>query len=434
MSIAVRTRASLLLTAACALGVLSASPASAAPGELDRTFGDHGKVITNFSRGNDGANDVAIQANGKIVAVGRASTRNYYGKFAVARYRTNGHLDPEFGGDGLVTTNFAKRQDAASAVAIQADGGIVVAGSGSLTTRDGYVALARYNADGTLDGSFGDGGLIRANPTTGDDYASDVTIQADGQIVVAGTIGAGKFAVLRFDPDGTPDATFSGDGVVKTDIAPGYDYASAVAIDAGGNIVVAGTSGDGSFAAVRYTSDGTLDTTFDGDGVVTTDLTEGYDSANSVAIDADGNVLLAGEAGFCCEYTGSFGLVRYETDGTPDPTFGGGDGIVITNFTRTDDSARDLAIQANGKIVAVGTEGFNGAHSRFALARYTSDGVLDPTFGDGGRVVTAFSKGFDSASSVAIQSDGKIVAAGTTYPDPDGLNGLFALARYGGAG
>jgi uncharacterized delta-60 repeat protein len=93
-----------------------------------------------------------------------------------------------------------------------------------------------------------------------------------------------------------------------------------------------------------------------------------------------------------------------------------------------------VAIQANGKIVAVGTEGFNGAHSRFALARYTSDGVLDPTFGDSGRVVTAFSKGFDSASSVAIQTDGKIVAAGTTYPDPDGLNGLFALARYGGAG
>ena len=93
-----------------------------------------------------------------------------------------------------------------------------------------------------------------------------------------------------------------------------------------------------------------------------------------------------------------------------------------------------MAIQANGKIVAVGTEGFNGAHSRFALARYTSDGALDPTFGGSGRVVTAFSKGFDSASSVAIQADGKIVAAGTTYPDPDGLDGLFALARYGGAG
>lgn len=429
-----RSRVSILLAAACALSVVSAGPASAAPGELDRTFGNGGKVVTNISRGNDGASDVAIQANGKIVAVGRASTRNYYGKFAVARYRTNGHLDPAFGGDGLVTTNFATRQDAASAVAIQDDGRIVVAGSGSLTTSDGYVALARYNADGTLDGSFGDAGVVRANPTTGDDVAGDVAIQADGQIVVAGTIGAGKFAVLRFDPDGGPDATFSGNGVVMTDIAPGYDSASAVSIDAGGNIVVAGTSGDGSFAAVRYTSDGTPDATFDGDGVVTTDLTAGYDSANGLAIDADGNVLLAGEAGFCCEYTGSFGLVRYETDGTLDPTFGGGDGIVVTNFTRTDDSARDVAIQANGKIVAVGTEGFNGAHSRFALARYTSDGALDPTFGGSGRVVTAFSKGFDSAGSVAIQADGKIVAAGTTYPDPDGLDGLFALARYGGAG
>jgi uncharacterized delta-60 repeat protein len=429
-----RARASLLLTTACALSSLSASPATAAPGALDRTFGDGGTVTTNFSRGSDGASDVAIQANGKILAVGRASTRNYYGKFAVARYRTNGHLDPAFGGDGLVTTNFAKRQDAASAVAIQDDGGIVVAGSGSLTTRDGYVALARYHPDGTLDGSFGDAGLVRANPTTGDDYAGDVAIQADGRIVVGGTVGAGKFAVLRFNADGTPDDTFSGDGVVKTDVATGYDSASSVAVDAGGNIVVAGTSGEGSFAAVRFTSAGTPDATFDGDGIVTTDLTEGYDAANSVAIDAAGNVLLAGEAGFCCEYTGSFGLVRYDAGGTLDLSFGGGDGIAITNFTRTDDAARDVAIQANGKIVAVGTEGFNGAHSRFALARYTSDGILDPTFGDGGRVVTAFSKGFDSASSVAIQTDGKIVAAGVTYPDPDGLDALFALARYGGAG
>src|SRR6188508_1891345 len=102
-----RTKASLLIAAAaCALIALSAGPAHATPGDLDRTFGDRGKVITNISRGNDGASDVAIQANGKIVAVGRAATRNYYGKFAVARYRADGHLDPAFGSDGVVTTNF----------------------------------------------------------------------------------------------------------------------------------------------------------------------------------------------------------------------------------------------------------------------------------------------------------------------------------------
>jgi uncharacterized delta-60 repeat protein len=427
-----RLRLALVLAVAGA-AVMSASPARAAPGQLDRTFGGDGRVITNISRGNDGAADVAIQANGKIVAVGRASTRHYYGKFALARYRTDGHLDPAFGGDGVVTTNFAKRQDAASAVAIQSDGKIIAVGSGSLTTRDGYFALARYDPDGTLDATFGDGGMVRTNPTTGDDYATDVAIQADGRIVVVGTMGAGKFAVIRYTSDGTLDASFSGDGVAKANIATGYDSASAVALDAGERIVVAGTGGDGSFAAARFDSGGTLDPSFGGDGVVTTHLTVGYDSANAVAIDADGNILLAGEAGFCCEYTGSFGLVRYQDDGTPDTTFGG-DGTVITNFTIADDSARDVAIQASGKIVAVGSAGFNGASSKFALARYTTAGTLDPTFDGNGKATTRFSHGFDGASSVAIQADGRIVAAGGTYPDIDGLDSLFALARYGGAG
>jgi uncharacterized delta-60 repeat protein len=431
--IAVRTKIPLLLIVACVLTATPAGPARATPGKLDRTFGDGGRVITDFTRANDTANDVAIQANGKIVAVGRASTRRYYGRFAVARYRASGHLDPTFGGDGRVTTNFVTREDAASAVAIQADGRIVVVGGAALTARDGVFALARYHLDGTLDDTFGDAGRVTTNLSSGDDSAADVAIQDDGRIVVAGTVGNGKFALARYGLDGGLDLTFDGDGLVRTDVATGYDSASALAIDADGSIVVAGTTGDGMFAIVRFTSDGSLDASFDGDGKVTTDLTTGYDSANGVAIDADGKIVLAGEAGFCCEYTGRFGLVRYEADGALDATFGD-DGEVITNFTRADDSARDVAIQANGKIVAVGTSGFDGSSSRFALARYLPSGILDPAFGGDGTVTTAFSRGFDSAAAAALQADGRIVAAGGTYPDILGLDGRFALARYGGAG
>jgi uncharacterized delta-60 repeat protein len=426
-----RTIAVTLVLAACSTLAIP-GVASAAAGNLDRSFGDGGKVITDITRANDAANDVAIQPNGKIVAVGRASTRRYYGRFAVTRYRTNGHLDPAFGGDGLVTVDVATREDAAAAVAIQTDGGIVAVGGAAVTARNRAFALVRLEPDGSRDAGFGVGGIVTSDLSPEDDGAADVAIQADQRIVVAGTVGTGRFAVARYGSDGSLDPTFSGDGTVRTDITPGYDSASALAIDADGDIVVAGTTGDGSFAVVRYLPDGTPDASFGGDGIVTTDLTEGYDAANGVAVDGAGRVVVAGEAGFCCEYTGRFGVVRYEADGTPDATFGDG-GVVITNFSRTDDAASDLAIQTDGSIVVVGTEGFDGLRSRFAVARYTDTGVLDPTFGRDGRVVTSFSRGFDSARAVAIQTDGAIVAAGGSYPDPDGLNGRFAIARYHGS-
>jgi uncharacterized delta-60 repeat protein len=428
--IIVRSRTVSLVALAFSLTMMP-RPALAAPGDLDGTFGRHGRVITNLTPGNDGASDVAIQANGKVVVAGRASSRRGYGRFAVTRYRANGGLDPTFGGDGVVITNFAKREDSAAGVAIQADGKIVAAGGANPTARISKFAVARYNTDGTLDSTFGGNGKVTTGFSGGQDDGRDVAIQADGKIVVAGTTDQGEFAIARYHPDGTLDTSFDGDGKATADITAEYDAVSAVAIDADGKIVVAGYGGDLplTFALTRFNADGTLDTTFDGDGVVTTDLTEGFDNANAVAIQSDGKIVAAGEAGFCCEYTGSFGLVRYDSDGALDTTFSG-DGKVFTNFTNGDDSASAVAIQSDGKIVAAGSEGFNGASSRFALVRYEADGTRDPTFGDQGKVVTRFSRGFDGARAVAIQADGRILAVGSTYPDIDGLDGLFALARY----
>jgi uncharacterized delta-60 repeat protein len=434
MTLAMRPRSPVFLALACLLVMLPAGRARAAPGDLDATFGGDGKVVTNFGKGIDAPEDVAIQANGKIVAVGRASTRRGSVRFALARYRTNGSLDPTFGGDGLVIINFAGRSNAAFGVAIQSDGRIVAVGDVEVTARVHRFAVARFDRDGTLDPTFGGNGKVTTGFTGGDDGARDVAIQADGRIVVVGSTDLGEFALARYEIDGMLDLTFDGDGRVTTALtSTGLDSANGVAIDADQRIVVAGTGGNGSFALARYDSLGTLDATFDGDGKVRTNFTGGFDTADAVAIQDDGKIVVAGEAGFLGEWTGDFGLARYESDGTLDAMFDG-DGKVITRFTRDDDSASDVAIQANGKIVAAGSAGYNGAAARFALARYRWNGSLDSSFGRDGRATTRFSKGFDFARGLAIQPDGKIVVAGSTFAEIDGIDAKFALARYlGGA-
>jgi uncharacterized delta-60 repeat protein len=443
-----RRRNPIVIVLACALISMFAGPVHAAPGDLDPSFGGDGKVLTDFTKGRDGARDVAIQANGKIVVVGRASTRRGYGRFALARYRANGHLDPAFGGDGSVTTNFAKREDSASAVAIQADGKIVAVGGADTTARVGVFAVARYDRDGTLDTTFGGDGKVTTSFTGGHDAASDVAIQTDGKIVVVGTTGPGEFALARFDPDGTLDTTFDSDGKVTTSVSAGTDSADAVAIQADGKIVVAGDSwtetGWDGIDVVRYETDGSIDTAFGTGGVATVEFTNGSpgggDGAGGVAIQSDGKIVVAGDAGFCCEFTSSFGVARFDGDGTLDTTFSG-NGKVVTNFTKNDDSAGDVAIQADGKIVAVGVAGYQwGKIATFALVRYDTDGTLDRTFGNQGKLRTAFRATVPSdpigilgawAGAVAIQTDGRIVAVGGADREVDGrIDGRFALARY----
>jgi len=289
--------------------------------------------------------------------------------------------------------------------------------------------LVRYNLDGSLDPSFdGDGKVVTAFTLGG------IAIQSDGRIVTAGASGIG-FGLARFNPDGSLDPTFDGDGKVETDFGVGAG-AGSVAIAADGKIVAAGSAG-GDFALARYNADGSIDPSFDGDGTVVTDFDEA-DAAHEVVIQTDGRIVAAGSSFFTCgcpdfSDSESFVLARYNADGSLDSSFAG-DGKVFTGFGGRVQPANGVVIQADGKMVAAGyvcaCRGVQGdPPPDFALARYNADGSLDPSFDGDGKVITDFG-GNDQAYDVAIQADGKIVAAGERCCGNQIVNQDFALARY----
>ena len=303
----------------------------------------------------------------------------------------------------------------------------------------GLVRGVAYAADGDLDPSFGGDGLVTTNFHNTSDEARAVAIQPDGKIVAVGTTlisGTNyNFSVARYNPDGSADNTFSGDGHLTTDVlqAGSNDAARAVAIQSDGKIVVAGETGWGTsnwaFAAVRYNTDGTLDTGFGfGSGHITCDL-DGFEGANAVTVQDDGKIVLAGYTySDGSSANSNFGLCRLNSDGSPDESFGDGFGRVTTNFFGGVDEAHAVAMYG-GRIEVAGQAQVNGFNYDFALARYNPNGSLDNTFGGGdGKVNTDFFGGDDGALSMALQPDGKIVAAGAFYSTGQGYD--FGLARY----
>ena len=369
--------------------------------------------------------DVAIQANGKIVMAGDSDSAGT-GDFALARYNADGSLDPTFSGDGRVTTDFGG-SDSASAVAIQPNGKIVAAGYAP-----GGFAVARYNADGSLDRSFSDDGMQTTDFGSPRGVAEGVAVQPDGRIVVAGWTGNASndddMALARFNANGSLDSSFSGDGRQTTAFGAGnQDYANDVAVQANGKLVLAGytfnqATGPEDFALARFSTDGSLDASFSGDGKLTTGFTgpsgDRSDTAWTVAVQPDGKIVAAGASG-------AYGvaLARYGADGSLDPSFSD-DGRATTSWDPLSifaSTAEDVAIQPDGGIVAAGNE-----NSNWALARYRIDGSLDPSFSGDGLQYTAFGD-FSDAAAVALQPDGKVVAGG----NGNGFHRDFALARYG---
>jgi uncharacterized delta-60 repeat protein len=361
-----------------------------------------------------------------------------------------GDLDPTFDGDGKVTTNFLP-VDEARGVAIQADGKIVAAGVAicppcATPFTPHRFAVARYNRDGSLDPTFDGDGKVTTDFDAREDEAFAVAIQGDGKIIAAGSAfgpEAQDFALARYNPDGSLDVTFGGDGMVTSDFAGGNDRARAVIIQPDGKIVAAGVAFsaaclpcDGpasyNFGLARYNPDGSLDPTFGFVGRQVTDFVGGPDEARGVVIQADGKIVAAGVS--ICDpcvlpvipVPHDFALVRYNSDGSLDTTFDG-DGRVTTDFDRNDDEAWGMALQPDGKIVAAGSATQSSGARLFALARYATNGSLDTAFDGDGKVTTQFSED-DGARAVAIQRDEKIVAAGFTFLVSG--QSVFALARY----
>lgn len=350
-------------------------------GSLDSTFGSDGMVTTAFGF-QDEAFAVAIQSDGKIVAAGYM----YDGTerdFAIARYNVDGTPDSTFDGDGKAVTDIGAVDDEINAVFIQADGKIVAAGYNNTSPdQNNYypqVTVARYNTNGSLDSTFAGDGIQTTNLGLYD-VANSVAVQTDGKIVIGGTHMSGgiyQFLVIRYNSDGSLDNTFNGTGEILTAVGNYYDVAHSIAIQSDGKILVSGTSATGNnydynnynFALVRYNTNGTLDNTFNGDGIASDSLNAYFDISPSVALQDNGKILVAG-GGSVDGINRDLAMIRYNSDGTLDTTFDGGDGKIVTNIDG-DDDIYSVKIFA-GRIYLAGT------NDQFLIAAYQDNIFILP--------------------------------------------------------
>jgi uncharacterized delta-60 repeat protein len=415
--------------------VVFANPAHAVAGDLDG-FGFAGKVVTPIVAGNarDFAHSVALH-NGRFVVAGACELSNI-AAFCVAQYEMDGALDNGFGEAGKVITpvSVGGATQTQSAV-VQSDGKIVVA-AGCNDGNGGHTfCLVRYTHFGLLDLSFNGTGMtftdvggVSAN------IATSVALQADGKIVVAGrcrdsAVGRVKFCIARYDDTGQLDGGFNGSGKLVTSISDGEDAAESVLVQPDGKIVVAGRciglNGDVGFCLARYTELGQLDPGFNTVGTVLTQITSNA-AAFSIALQPDGKIVAAGTCFNAPASASAFCVARYRSDGQLDPSFNN-TGVVTTTIVHggaVTSLGRSVAIQPDGKIVVAG-QCFD-ADARFCLARYRSDGALDTSF-NGGTLVSS-PKGF--AQSVVVQPDHKIVVAGFCSGGVTNID--FCLARFDG--
>lgn len=390
--------------------LLLSSASFALPGELDTTFGiSGGYVVSDFlaAQVNEAANDVAVQTDGMIVVVGSRYAAVNAVDYLVARYNTDGTLDTTFSGDGLFLLNNSN-SDNLYAVAIQADGKIVAVGQ-SNSLAEAYVI--RLNTNGTLDTTFSGDGIFEV-PGAG--IARSVALQTDQKIVIGSRGLSGESIIIRLTTTGTLDTTFDTDGLVS--LSPNHYEPYGLAIQSNGRIVVAGTTSifaGGDISTARLLSSGVLDPTFDTDGIVVTSVYAGDSEARSLAIQTDGKLVVGGGPGANGTETEA-ALVRYNSNGSLDTSFDG-DGIKLANFNIGSGNKyfNDLAAQSDGKIVAIGNTTYSISSllvvESFTILRLNADGSSDTSF-DGNGIVR--SQWCEHGSDLSLQTDGKIVAIG----------------------
>ena len=422
--------------------LVAAMPAAAAPGDLDPTFSGDGWVRTyeifGYSKGffPKGAEDVALQPDGKILAVSELQDGNSHWWFGVYRWLPNGDLDRSFGAGGWVANDLGAFP-MPHTVALQTDGKILVGGQVECPGLQLCFGVVRYNPNGSLDGGFGASGVARATfpgSRCGCEI-HDLAVQRDGRIVAVGWRFRGGdaqddmlLAVARFLPDGRLDPSFSRDGRLSFDFGYGDDVGSAVALQPDGRIVLGGVASfryrtEADFVVVRLRQNGRLDRTFSHDGVRSVNFVgRRYDDLYGIDLQPDGHIVAAGASavGYRREDP-RIAVLRLNRSGTLGRRFG----KRLLKPGPHGGYARAVLADRGGGILVGGLAYDDSAldTAAWALVRYRSNGALDRSFGRGGIVLSDFGTGADWVGALAAQRDGKIVAAGEVYGDQ-------AVARY----
>ena len=399
-------------------------------GSLDRSFDTDGKAVNDNAAGGSGADEglsITTLAGGKVLVAGY-SWNGTDDDMVIWRYTDNGTLDTSFGTGGIVVNDNAAGGNGADhgvSITVDANGKILVAGY-SWNGTDDDMAIWRYTGNGTLDTTFGTGGIVVQDDAaggTGADRGASVTVDANGRILVAGYSWNGTdddMVIWRYNGDGTLDTSFDTDGMVVHNSAAGgngADHGWSVSTAANGKIVVAGDSWNGANSDMviwRYNGDGTLDTSFDTDGIVVDDNaaggTSGNDSGQAVITDANGKILVTGYSNHN-PFDSDLAIWRYNGDGTLDTGFDT-DGIVSHNNAAGgfgNDWGQSITIDANGRILVTGSSDY-GADFTMVIWRYNSDGSLDTTFGTGGIAGGEFVPG--EGRSVTVDTSGRILVTG----------------------
>ena len=386
---------STLLALLCPLCIL------AQDGALDPGFGTGGKAYVKPPGLNQNFSKTVVQADGKIIIAGRSSNGIGY-TFSIARFRADGKPDSTFDDDGVVTTimEAGSRNDKVNTVAVQSDGKIIAGGKSN-----NNFALVRYNLDGSLDAGFNGTGIVKT-PLPGFSEIFSVLVLSNGKILAGGNstplATSSDFTLVRYNANGTLDASFDGDGIVTTTIInTSADILYALAIQPDGKIAAAGSSGD-NMALVRYNADGTLDNSFNGNGKLVIDF--GLNEiAYSLAIQADGKLVVAGVSN--SDLIFHTAVARVLAGGQLDNSFDG-DGKVSTVAGETDQFF-SVIIQPDAKIVASGITSSNGT-SDYVVVRYNPDGSPDPGFDGDGKLIIDMG-GAEAYATVAARSNTLVV-------------------------
>ncbi len=391
-------------------------PAFAADGDPDTGFNLTGFANEAFYGNVSRHRSVVVQPDGKIVAAGNAADNSFLNDYSIIRYNSDGSVDTTFGTNGRRYADVGGRPDILPVILLQPDGKLVLVGT-SQNANTNMIAIFRFNSDGSNDPGFGANGVVTWNFTTSGsrgDTPNDAMLQPDGKILIAGGWEGTAFCVGRFNANGSVDTSFGVGGNVCASTL-GTGTMNGIALQPDGKIVASGRyatsfNSPSDMVVFRFTANGAVDTTFDGDGYAVIDFAAGYDEAFRPIVLGDGRIMIAGRAGSNTSTQYSFGIARLNADGALDPTFDG-DGKATAFPENTPGTERYSFLRSpDGKFLIARWRRQNPAISTESqIARFNADGSIDSAFGNGGQKIVATVR---EASDMTLQTDGKIVLAG----------------------